>query len=260
MDIATLIGMIVAGGLVVSAILVGGPGSWFINPPAIMIVIGGTMGATLLNYPLSEILGVFRVVKNVLVQRAPATGNLVLMMVEFAKKARREGILSFESSIKEIKDPFLSNGLQLAVDGMESSAIEEIMSTEIMSVAERHKLGAEIFGTMGTFAPAVGMLGTIIGLVQMLMQMKEPSQIGAPMAVALLTTFYGTLLANLLFLPISGKLRTRSNQEILEKQMVLEGIVAIQSGDNHRIVEQKLKAFLSPKLREIEKGPLKIPR
>jgi chemotaxis protein MotA len=218
------------------------------------------MGATLLNYPLSDILGVFRVVKNVLVQRAPATGNLVLMMVEFAKKARREGILSFESSIKEIEDPFLSNGLQLAVDGMESSAIEEIMSTEIMSVAERHKLGAEIFSTMGTFAPAVGMLGTIIGLVQMLMQMKEPSQIGAPMAVALLTTFYGTLLANLLFLPISGKLKTRSNQEILEKQMVLEGIVAIQSGDNHRIVEQKLKAFLSPKLREIEKGPLTIPR
>ena len=260
MDVATLFGMIVAGGLVVSAILAGGPGSWFINPPAIMIVIGGTMGATLLNYPLSEILGVFKVAKNVLIQRAPATGNLVLMMVEFAKKARREGILSFESSIKEIKDPFLSNGLQLAVDGMESSAIEEIMSTEIMSVAERHKLGAEIFGTMGTFAPAVGMLGTIIGLVQMLMQMKEPSQIGAPMAVALLTTFYGTLLANLLFLPIAGKLKTRSNQEILEKQMVLEGIVAIQSGDNHRIVEQKLKAFLSPKMREADEEPLMIPR
>ena len=160
MDVATLFGMIVAGGLVVSAILVGGPGSWFINPPAIMIVIGGTMGATLLNYPLSEILGVFRVVKNVLVQRAPATGNLVLMMVEFAKKARREGILSFESSIKEIEDPFLSNGLQLAVDGMESSAIEEIMNTEIMSVAERHKLGAEIVlrtppGSVKKVEPAV---------------------------------------------------------------------------------------------------------
>lgn len=252
MDIATLFGIFVAGGLVISAILVGGPGSWFINTPSMMIVIGGTMGATLLNYPLSEILGVFKVAKNVLIQRAPATGKLVLMMVEFAKKARREGILSFESSIKEIEDPFLSNGLQLAVDGMESSAIEDIMTTEIQFVAERHRLGAEIFATMGTFAPAVGMLGTIIGLVQMLMQMKQPSQIGAPMAVALLTTFYGTLLANLLFLPISGKLKTRSKQEILEKQMVLEGIVAIQSGDNHRIVEQKLKAFLSPQVREAE--------
>ena len=131
MDIATLIGIIIASGLVVSAILMGGPGAWFINTPSIMIVIGGTMGATLLNYPLSEVLGVFRVVKNVLIQRAPATGSLVQMMVDFAKKARREGILSFESSIKEIDDEFLSNGLQLAIDGMESNAIEEIMKTEI---------------------------------------------------------------------------------------------------------------------------------
>lgn len=254
MDIATLTGIIVAGSLVISAILMGGSGAWFINPPSMMIVVGGTMGATLLNYPLSEVLGVFRVVKNVLVQRSPATSDLVQMMVDFAKKARREGILSFEPAIKDIGDPFLANGLQLAIDGMESNSIGEIMRTEIHFLEERHKLGAEIFATMGTFAPAVGMLGTIIGLVQMLMQMKDPSQIGAPMAVALLTTFYGTLLANLLFLPISGKLKTRSKQEMQEKQMVVEGIVAIQSGDNHRIVEQKLKAFLSPRIREAEKN------
>ncbi len=254
MDVATLFGIIVAGSLVVSAILIGGPASWFLNGPSFMIVFGGTMGATLLNYPLSDILGVVGVTKNVLIQRIPATNSLVQMLVEFAKKARREGILSFESAIDDIEDPFLSNGLQLAVDGMEASSIEEILSTEIQFVEERHRLGAEIFATMGTFAPAVGMLGTIIGLVQMLMQMKDPSQIGAPMAVALLTTFYGTLLANLLFLPISGKLKTRSKQEILEKQMVLEGIVAIQSGDNHRIVEQKLKAFLAPKIRDVEPG------
>ena len=252
MDIATLTGIIVAGGLVISAIMMGGSGAWFINLPSVMIVAGGTMGATLLNYPLSEVLGVFRVAKNVLIQRPPATGSLVQLMVEFAKKARREGILSFEPAIKDIQDPFLSNGLQLAIDGMESSAIEEIMRTEILFIEERHKLGAEVFTTMGTFAPAVGMLGTIIGLVQMMMQMKDPSQIGAPMAVALLTTFYGTLLAYLLFLPIAGKLRTRSKQEIQEKQMVVEGIIAIQSGDNHRIVEQKLKAFLAPRVRRVE--------
>jgi chemotaxis protein MotA len=132
---------------------------------------------------------------------------------------------------------------------MESSSIEDVMTTEIQYLEERHHLGSEIFTTMGTFAPAVGMLGTIIGLVQMLMQMEDPSQIGAPMAVALLTTFYGTLLANLLFLPVAGKLKTRSRQEILIKQMVLEGVISIQSGDNHRIVEQKLKAFLAPKAR-----------
>ena len=145
--------------------------------------------------------------------------------------------------------------MQMAIDGMESEAIEEVLSTEIMWLEERHRLGAEIFSTMGTFAPAVGMLGTIIGLVQMLMQMKDPSAIGEPMAVALLTTFYGTLLANLLFLPISGKLKIRSRQEVLSKQMALQGILSIQAGDNHRIVEQKLKAFISPKARVEEVHP-----
>ena len=252
MDIATLIGIIVAFGLVIISILMGGPATWFINYPSIMIVFGGTMGATLIAYPLSEVLSVFGVVKNVFFSRSNSAGKLVPLIVDFAKKARQEGILSFESQLKDMEDPFLAKGLQLAIDGMESSAIEDVMSTEIAYVEERHRLGAEIFSTMGTFAPAVGMLGTIIGLVQMLMQMSDPSSIGAPMAVALLTTFYGTLLANLLFLPIAGKLKTRSKQEMLIKTMVIEGIIAIQAGDNYRIVEQKLKAFLSPRLMEKE--------
>lgn len=248
MDIATLMGIIVAFGLVISSILVGGPGAWFINYPSIMIVLGGTTGATLIAYPLSEVLSVFGVVRNVFLHHTQSAGKLVPVIVDFAKKARQEGILSFESQLKDMEDPFLAKGMQLAIDGMESNSIEDVLSTEIAYLEERHRLGAEIFSTMGTFAPAVGMLGTIIGLVQMLMQMEDPSSIGAPMAVALLTTFYGTLLANLLFLPIAGKLKTRSKQEILLKNLVIEGIISIQSGDNHRIVEQKLKAFLSPKL------------
>jgi chemotaxis protein MotA len=227
----------------------GGDFGWFVNPPSMMIVGGGTMGATLLAYPLGEVMSVIGVAKNVILHQSQSANDLVNLIVDFAKKARREGILSFESQLKEIDDPFLVKGLQLAIDGMESTAIEEIMSTEIQFIEERHSLGSEIFSTMGTFAPAVGMLGTIIGLVQMLMQMDDPSQIGGPMAVALLTTFYGTLLANLLFLPISGKLKTRSKQEILIKTMAMEGIISIQAGDNHRIVEQKLKAFISPKAR-----------
>ena len=252
MDIATLIGIIVAFGLVIISIMMGGPATWFINYPSIMIVFGGTMGATLIAYPLAEVLSVFGVVKNVFFSRTNSAGKLVPLIVNFAKKARQEGILSFESQLKDMEDPFLAKGLQLAIDGMESSAIEDVMTTEIAYVEERHRLGAEIFSTMGTFAPAVGMLGTIIGLVQMLMQMSDPSSIGAPMAVALLTTFYGTLLANLLFLPIAGKLKTRSKQEMLIKTMVIEGIISIQAGDNYRIVEQKLKAFLSPRLMEKE--------
>ncbi len=252
MDITTLIGMMVAFGLVVASILMGGSGGWFVNYPSLMIVFGGTMGATFLAYPLSDVLGVFGVAKNVFLHRSQSSKELIDQIVEFAKKARREGILSFESQLKDVKEPFLAKGLQLAIDGMESNSIEEIMSTEIQFVEERHKVGAEIFDTMGAFAPAVGMLGTIIGLVQMLMQMDDPSSIGGPMAVALLTTFYGVLLANLLFIPIAGKLRMRSKQEVMRKQLMLAGIVAIQSGDNYRVVEQKLDAFIAPKDRALE--------
>jgi len=251
-DIATLVGIFVAGGLVISSILMGGSMTWFINYPSLMIVVGGTMGATLLAYPLSDVFSVFGVVKNVFLHRSQSVNKLIPVMGGLAKKARQEGILSFESQLDQIEDTFLVKGLQMAIDGMEGRSIEEVMSTEILYIEERHSLGSEIFSTMGTFAPAIGMLGTIIGLVQMLMQMEDPSQIGAPMAVALLTTFYGTLLANLFFLPVAGKLKTRSKQEVLTKQMILEGVVSIQSGDNHRVVVQKLKAFLSPKIRVTE--------
>jgi chemotaxis protein MotA len=242
---------LVAAGLVVGSILLGGSGSWFINYPSIMIVLGGTMGATLINYPMADLVSVFKVTKNAFRHKSFQPISLIPQMVNFAKKARREGILSFESQLKHIHDPFLARCMQMAIDGMEAESIEEVLNTEILWLEERHRLGAEIYSTMGTFAPAMGMLGTIIGLVQMLMQMTDPAAIGAPMAVALLTTFYGTLLANLLFLPIAGKLRVRSKQEILTKQMVLQGIMAIQGGDNHRIVEQKLKAFISPKARAL---------
>lgn len=250
MDIATLAGLFFAGGLVIIAILMGGSGAWFISPPSMMIVIGGTMGATLLSHPLSQVLGVFKVVKNVFFHRSRSPDDVIKMMMEFGKLARKEGILSFESRLKEIEDPFFVKGLELAIDGVESNSIKNVLTTEISYVEERHSLGAEIFTTMGSVAPAVGMMGTIIGLVQMLMQMEDPSKIGAPMALALLTTFYGTVLANLLLLPIAAKLKTRSKEEIFQKELVLGGIMSIQSGDNHRIIEQKLKAFL-PRSRKI---------
>ncbi len=244
MDVATLAGVFFSGVLVISAILTGGSGVWFISVPSMMIVGGGTMGATLLSYPLAQILGVFKIVMNVFFHRSQSADKIINMMIDFGKLARKEGILSFESKLKDIDDPFFAKGLELAIDGVESQSIKNVLTIEISYVEERHALGAEIFTSMGAYAPAVGMLGTIIGLVQMLMQMKDPSSIGAPMAVALLTTFYGTLLANLLFLPIAAKLKTRSREEIFLKELVVEGIMSIQSGDNHRVIEQKLKAFL----------------
>jgi chemotaxis protein MotA len=251
LDLATLLGILVAAVLVIGSILLGGSGSWFINYPSLMIVLGGTLGATLINYPMADLISVFKVTKNAFRHKSFKPIALIPQMVNFAKKARREGILSFEAQLKQIRDPFLVRCMQMAIDGMEAESIAEVLNTEILWLEERHRLGAEIYSTMGAFAPAVGMLGTIIGLVQMLMQMKDPTAIGPPMAVALLTTFYGTLLANLLFLPIAGKLRVRSKQEILAKQMVLQGILSIQEGDNHRIVEQKLKAFISPRMRSL---------
>ena len=251
MDIATFMGIMVAGGLVISSIMMGGSAAWFINYPSFMIVIGGTMGATLINYPLSDVVSVFKVTQNAFAQKTQPVNSMISTLVDLAKKVRRDGILSFESRLNEMDDPFLVKGLQMAIDGLDSRAIEDVLTTELTYLEERHRLGADIFSTMGTFAPAVGMLGTIIGLVQMLMQMEDPSSIGAPMAVALLTTFYGTLMANLLFLPISGKLKVKSKQEVLLKQMVIEGVLSIQAGDNYRVVEQKLKAFISPKKRDI---------
>ncbi|MDJ0913985.1 MAG: motility protein A [Desulfobacterales bacterium] len=250
MDIATLVGIISAFGLVLSAILMGGGITLFINIPSMLIVIGGTLGTTMINYPLKDVLGAISVVKNVFFTKGMAIDEIITKFVDFGAKARREGILALEADVNDIDDEFLKKGLQLSVDGLEPQAIHGIMDTEIDALRERHQLGAEIFTTMGTFAPALGMIGTLIGLVQMLQSMDDPNSIGPAMAVALLTTFYGSLMANLVCMPVAGKLRTRSKEETLSKEMVIEGIISLTKGENPRILEQKMLAFMPPKLRQ----------
>ncbi|MFH2065742.1 MAG: motility protein A [Pseudomonadota bacterium] len=250
MDIATLLGTISAFGLVILAIFMGGGLSLFINPPSLMIVVGGTLGATMINYPLRDVLGALTVVKNVFFTKPVPIGKVAGRFVTYAGKARREGILSLESEVRSMPDDFLKKGLQLSIDGTEPQSIQEILETEIDFLRERHQLGAEIFTTMGSFAPALGMIGTLIGLVQMLQSMDDPNSIGPAMAVALLTTFYGSVLANLVFMPIAGKLRTRSKEEILIKEMIVQGVISLSRGDNPRLIEQKLLSFLAPKFRE----------
>jgi chemotaxis protein MotA len=242
MDVATLVGIITAFSLVFTAITMGGSIALFINIPSIMIVVGGTLGATLINYPLPDILKVSKVVKNAFFMRVSTSKEMITNFVSLAGVARREGILALENSISEINDEFMRKGMQLSIDGLEPVSIKDIL--------DRHKLGAEIFTTVGTFAPALGMIGTLIGLVQMLQTMEDPSTIGPAMAVALLTTFYGALIANILCLPIAGKLRNRSGEEVMMKELMSEGILSIAKGDNPRLLEQKLNAFLSPQLRE----------
>lgn len=244
MDIATIVGVISAFGLVVGAILMGGSLNLFISIPSFIIVVGGTLGATLINYPLRDVLGVFSVAKNAIFSTNISIDELVERFMVYANKSRKEGILSLESEIKTVKDVFLKKGVQLSIDGLEPQDINDILDTEIEFIRSRHQLGAEIFSTMGAFAPALGMIGTLIGLVQMLQNMDDPSTIGPAMALALLTTFYGSIMANIVCLPLAGKLKTRSKEEMLTKEMTVQGIMSLSNGDNPRILEQKLKAYM----------------
>jgi chemotaxis protein MotA len=251
MDLATVLGVISAFGLVFLAIFMGGGIQLFINLQSLMIVVGGTLGATMINYPFKEVFGVFSVVKKALFTKNIVSNNLIRIFMDFAHKSRKEGILALESELKKVKDDFLIKGVQLSIDGLEPNEIKDILDTELDFIKSRHQLGAEIFTTMGSFAPALGMIGTLIGLVQMLQSMDDPSTIGPAMAVALLTTFYGSIMSNIFCIPIAGKLRTRSREEALTKAITIQGIMSLSSGDNPRVLQQKLQAFIPPNERRV---------
>ncbi|MFC1538590.1 motility protein A [Candidatus Latescibacterota bacterium] len=250
MDLASILGLVIGIGFILFGILSGGSIALFINIPSMLIVVGGTIGATFINYPLNEVIGVSKIVKKAFLHTDESPVGIIDILVSFAETARREGILSLEQKAASIDDEFLKKGINLAVDGTEPEYIKEIMETETNYISERHKVGAGIFDAMGAYAPAFGMIGTLIGLINMLAKMDDPSTIGPAMAIALITTLYGAGIANLICLPIAGKLKARSASEILIKELCIEGIMSIQSGDNPRIVEGKLKAFLSPSMRE----------
>ncbi|MBW2145410.1 MAG: MotA/TolQ/ExbB proton channel family protein [Deltaproteobacteria bacterium] len=250
MDIATILGIISAFSLIIISISTGSGLGIFINIPSMMIVGGGTLGATLINYPLKDVLSVGAVLKNAFFFKSHSPQYWISTMVQYAGKARKEGILSLESEVNNLSDAFAKKGTQLAIDGLEPSSIRNILETEIQYIETRHKLGCEIFNSMGAYSPAMGLIGTLIGLVQMLQSMDDPSTIGPAMAVALITTFYGAVMANAVFLPLAGKLKTRSQEELLAKELILEGIISICTGENPRVLEQKLYAFLSPRLRQ----------
>ncbi len=250
MDLATVLGIVIAFGLVIVSLVMGGSPMIFVNFPSALIVFGGTIGATLINYPLKNVIGVIGVIKNAFFYKLEPPSQIIERFLEYAQKARKEGILSLEPIIKEIDDEYLKKGLQLTVDGMEPEVIKEILETEITYLEERHETGADVVAIMGTFAPAMGMIGTVIGLIQMLQTMSDPSTIGPSMAVALITTFYGAILANLVFNPMAGKLRARTKEEVLIRELILEGILSISKGENPRIIEEKLNSYLAPKERK----------
>ena len=235
-----------AFGLIVWSILLGGSLSGFIDMPSVAVVIGGTTGALLVNFPLPKFLSMINLFKKTVLFSLAEPDNVISKMVGYAERARREGMLALEEDSENEKDEFLRKGLRLAVDGTDPQLLEKILETDVEQIENRHSEGAKLLSAGGTFAPAFGMIGTLIGLVNMLANLSDPTQIGAGMATALITTFYGAVLANVVFLPLAGKLETRSKEEMVIKNMIIEGIMAIQSGDSPRIVEEKLKSFLSP--------------
>ncbi|ADU66110.1 MotA/TolQ/ExbB proton channel family protein [Desulfurispirillum indicum] len=252
MDIATLVGIILAFSLVIMAMALAGSLGWFVSIPSVLIVFGGTMGVILINFSLSQVTSVMGVVKKSFFHKSEDPTEVINRLVDFATRARRDGILALETAAEEVDDEFLREGIKLAVDGTDPELVNAIMETKLQYIAQRHQSGMGILNSIGMFAPSMGMIGTLIGLVAMLQTMDDPSTIGPAMAIALLTTLYGSMIANMFALPVAGKLAERSQEELLVKEIVIMGIMSIQAGDNPRIVEQKLNAFLPPSQRKTQ--------
>lgn len=247
MDIATVIGLGAGSVLIVAAIVLGGSALIFINVPSLLIVLGGTVAATLIKYSIADMANTVSVIMKTFTVRNASPVDLVDRIKDMAEIARREGLLALEG--KDHGDEFLSKGLSLLADGVDASQVVMVLDRELQYSKERHKKGQSILKGMGATAPAFGMIGTLIGLVQMLASMDDPSKIGPAMAVALLTTLYGAVFANLVFLPLADKLDLRSKEEGLNRELVLAGVEAIARGENPRLIEQHLKVFLAPKIR-----------
>lgn len=247
MDITTWIGVISGIVFIVVGINIGGSLLDFYDFPSIMITLGGTLAATLVNFPLSQLRNLGRVLKKVLINKKEDVSEGINQILELAIMARREGILSLESYFDQIDNPFVRKGIMLIVDGTNPELVKSMMETELYYLEERHEQNRRIFESMASYAPAFGMVGTLIGLINMLKNLDRPETLGPGMAVALITTFYGVILANMVFLPIAGKLKEKTQNEILYKEVMLEGILSIQAGENPRIIENKLNAFIKDK-------------
>jgi len=247
MDIATIFGLVFGVFCVLWSILINGSLVPFWDFASVVVVIGGGISACFISYKITEIKPVLKVVVKVFIGKQTSPIELIRKLVELSMKARRDGLLSLEAEQEHINDEFLKTSLQLVVDGVEPDIIIDSMDLEIENMKARHDKGAGIFKTLAAQFPAWGMIGTLIGLIQLLLVLDDPSKIGPAMSVALVTTFYGCVLSNLICNPIANKLTIKSKEEIQLKKMIIEGVLSIQAGENPKILEHKLKTFLSPK-------------
>jgi len=245
MDIASVGGVLLAiigilGGLMIE----GGSIAQVTQPTAMMIVLGGTMGAVMLQFPLNIFLAALRQFMRVFLSSGKKSEDIITQLVLFAVKARRSGIVSLDAELSTVEDPFLKQALMLAIDGTEPSAVRHIMRLELENKAEGEERIPQVFESAGGFAPTVGIIGAVIGLIQVMQRLDNINEVGRGIAIAFVATIYGVGLANLVFLPAAGKLRIRQQQEQMIKEMMLEGVISIQEGMNPRMIEIKLRTFL----------------
>ena len=248
MDFATLIGLVGAILLIASAVILGVSPSVFINPASLLIVVGGTMLVVLAKFSFAQFFGAFKAAARAFKFKLPETQASIEELVDIANVARKEGVLGLED--REISSPFLAQGIQMLVDGQDGRTIKELLNKERLMTLDHNRSGAKVFTAMADVAPAMGMIGTLIGLVQMLSNMEDPKSIGPAMAVALLTTLYGAMIATMIATPIADKLSLRMTEEARMQSLYIDALVAIQEGTNPRIIEQMLSSYLPPKERE----------
>ena len=251
MDLGTLIGLGLGLAMIVMSILsAGGQIGGFIHIPSVFMVIGGSFGAMLVGNPMGRLLGVIKFVRIVLQVPHHEEERIISSLVNFSEKARREGLLALEDDLEEVEDDFLRKGIQLVVDGADPDIIKSVLYTDLNQLQTRHSVGIKLFDDWSKIAPAFGMVGTLAGLISMLANLEDEASIGPNMSLALITTMYGAILANLVLIPVKNKLEDRDADETLVREIMIEGILSIQSGDNPRILEEKLRSILPPVRRE----------
>jgi chemotaxis protein MotA len=248
MDIATIIGLLGGTTLVVSAIIIGGSALIFVNIPGLLIVLGGTFATNFIKFSMKDVTSSMRVAMKAFLVRLQPADEVIDEMIKFTRIAKKEGLIALEKEAPA--DEFSAKALRYLSDGYDEGLIEDMLNKDILLTIQRHDLGRRIFKGMGSTAPAFGMIGTLIGLVQMLANMSDPSSIGPSMAIALLTTLYGAVIANLVCIPIADKLQMRSEEELNQKKIILDATVAISRGISPMVLEEALKVYLSPKDRD----------
>jgi len=250
MDIATVVGLVVCfGGFLVGFILEGGKLASLMQVTAALIVFGGTFGAAMISAPLSETLGLIKVVMKAFMRPSYEAEPVIAKFVAFAEKVRREGLLVLEEDANQESDNFLKTGMQLVIDGNDTELVKDILATELRYLEERHERGAHYLNNLGGFAPTFGIIGTVMGLINVLANLSDPGSLGHSVSVAFVATLYGVVSANGIFLPLANKLKHASREEAMMREVMIEGILSIQAGDNPRIVKEKLSAFLPPSVR-----------